>query len=71
MMLENLMKAMNNKHISTLALAAVIGTTEKTAYNKINGLTDFTLPEAIAVKTELFPEYDMFYLFQTQPTATT
>ncbi len=67
-MMGNLMKAMTAKHISTLALAAVIGSSEKTAYNKINGITEFTLPEAIAVKTELFPEYDMFYLFQVDNT---
>ena len=62
-MLDNLLNAMNSKHISTRAIAELIGTTEKTAYNKTMGVTDFTVPEALLVKDNLFPEYDFCYLF--------
>lgn len=65
-MLMNLRKAMDDKRISTLALAQVISVTEKTANNKINEQTDFTLREALAVKDNLFPEYDLCFLFAPQ-----
>ena len=63
-MLPHLIAAMDVKNISTLALAQLIGTTEKTAYNKIRGITDFTVPEAVKIKVNMFPEYDLCYLFE-------
>lgn len=63
-MLVNLLNAMGLKNISTLAIAQIIGTTEKTAYNKIRGITDFTMSEAVKIKVNMFPEYDLCYLFQ-------
>ncbi len=61
--MKNLRAAMLLKKISTAALAALIGVTEKTANNKLNGETEFTLKEALAIKENLFPEYDLGYLF--------
>lgn len=63
-MLEHLREAMKTKNITTLAIANMIGCTEKTANNKINGVTDFTLPEALLIRNNLFPEYDICYLFK-------
>lgn len=63
-MLENLKAAMRAKNISAAALARIIGTTEKTVNNKLNGLTEFTLREILLIKQCLFPEYDICYLFQ-------
>lgn len=68
-MMENLKSAMAAKHISTVAIAGVLGCTEKTVYNKLNGNTEFTLREALALKNEIFPEYDMTYLFKTEQPA--
>ena len=62
-MLGNLIAALDHKKISTLAVAQLLGVTEKTAYNKIYGNTDFTLPEALMLKANLLPEYDLYYLF--------
>lgn len=62
-MLNNLRAAMAFKKISALVLAQLIGTTEKTINNKLNGITDFTLPEALKIRNNLFPEYDLCYLF--------
>ncbi len=62
-MLVNLKKALDSKYISLGAYAAVLGVTEKTVRNKINGETPFTYPEVRKTKTELLPEYDMDYLF--------
>ena len=66
-MLCNLIAALEAKKISTLAVSQLLGVTEKTAYNKIYGNTDFTLPEALKLKVNLLPEYDLYYLFT--PTA--
>lgn len=64
-MLTHLMTAMAAKNITTLAIAQLIGTTEKTAYNKLRGITDFTMQEALKIKLNLFPEYDLCYLFES------
>jgi len=61
--LLNLKAAMAIKKISVVAIAQLIGATEKTVNNKLNGVTDFTVPEAIAIRNNLFPEYDLCYLF--------
>ena len=61
--LLNLLAAMSLKKISVMTVAKLIGTTEKTVNNKLNGITDFTVPEAVLIKRNLFPEYDMCYLF--------
>lgn len=63
MMLKNLRAAMVAKKVSVVAMARLLGTTEKTVNNKLNGVTDFTLPEALSIKENLFPEYDLCYLF--------
>lgn len=62
-MLANLKKALENKGITLRVYAAVIGVSEKTAWNKINEETPITYPEARITKRELFPEYDSDYLF--------
>lgn len=60
----NLQKLLAAKNISTKTVQSVIrAKSEKTAYNKIIRLTDFTLPEAIALKNAFFPEYDLDYIF--------
>ena len=63
-MLGNFRKAMKAKGISALAIANLIGTTEKTVNNKINGDSDFTLPEALKIRENLFPEFDLCYLYK-------
>lgn len=62
-MLKNLQDAMNAKRISTRTIAQIIETTEKTARNKLDGVTEFTFDEAISIAENLFPEYDLKYLF--------
>lgn len=64
-MLANLKKALDSKGITLRAYAAVLGVSEKTAWNKINETTPITYPEARKTKTELLPEYDSEYLFQS------
>lgn len=62
-MLLNLKRCLDMKGISYKAYGAILGISEKSAWNKVNGKTDITLPEATVTKKELFPEYDFDYLF--------
>lgn len=62
-MLKNLKKALDDKNISLKAYAAVLGISEKSAWNKVNEETLFTYPEAVKTTKELFPEYNTDYLF--------
>lgn len=59
----NLKKTLSNKGISIKAYASVLGISEKSAWNKLNGETEFTISEALKTKKELLPEYDLEYLF--------
>lgn len=67
-MLANLKKALDGKGITVKAYAAVLGVSERSAWNKINEETALTYPEAIRTKKELFPEYDIEYLFTSDGT---
>lgn len=68
-LLKNLKKALDNKNISLAAYAAVLGISQKSAWNKINEETPVTYPEARKTKDELFPEYDLEYLLASDGNA--
>lgn len=59
----NIKNVLTAKGISTKAFAGFLNVSEKTAYNKLMGLTDFTYPEAEKVMEVLLPEYNARYLF--------
>ncbi len=65
---KRLIDAMQNKGLSNRAVAATIGMPEATFRTKINGQTEsgFTIGEAVDIKTNLFPEMDIIYLFTRQ-----
>ena len=50
--------------ISILALSGKIGVSEKTLRNKLKGETDFTWPEATAIRDIVNPEMGMEELFK-------
>ena len=62
-MLRNLKKVMDDRNIPTKLYGALLGVAEKTAYNKVMGLTELTLGEARKTM-ELFPEYNMDWLLR-------
>ena len=64
-MYSNLSKELRDKNITQKAVADLIGCTEKTVFNKINGLTEFTVPEAMMICRNLLPEFRLGYLFAT------
>lgn len=68
-MLKNLKRALDEKGITLKAYAAVLGVSEKTAWNKIYEQSPLTYPEAKKTKTELLPEYDSDYLFKADCTS--
>lgn len=51
--------------ISILALSEIIGVSEKTLRNKLKGETDFTWPEATAIRKIVNPSLSMEDLFRT------
>lgn len=65
MVLKNLKVALEQKGIAVRALAGIMGVSERTAWNKINEDTDITYREAKKISEELFPEYKLEYLFDS------
>ena len=45
-------------------LASELGMSVKTLRNKINGVTDFTWPEALAIRNKIRPGMDIEMLFE-------
>ena len=62
--MENLKYALEKKGVTIKALAALLGISEKSAWNKVNGASEFTYKEAMLVKDNLLPEYDCEWLFR-------
>ena len=54
---------MARKGYKVADLVAVLGCSEKTARNKLNGGTEFTVGAAFKVRDEMFPDARMEYLF--------
>lgn len=70
-MLRNLKAEMARAGLTGLDIAAVIGTTEKTARDKINGKNSFSIAQAIKIRDVCFPGQSLDYLFSTDsPTKT-
>lgn len=62
-MAKNLRNVLYAKGIDIKVYAKIIGVTEKTARNKLEGLTDFTYPE-IKATSGILPEYRISFLFE-------
>ena len=62
--MTNLQKVLREKGISTKTVAAIIGVAEKTAYNKIYGVSECSISEAFAIQRDLLPEYTLEYIFE-------
>ncbi len=62
-MYSNLKEVLHKRHIAIKQYAEFLGVTEKTAQNKLQGITCFTYPE-FKRTCLLLPEYNADYLFQ-------
>lgn len=51
------------KSITIMDLADCLGIRAQTMTDKLNGTYDFKYSEALKLKKEFFPEYDMEYLY--------
>ena len=63
-----LKKFLDKKGLTCRMCAAEIGISEKSMYNKISGVTDFTYSEFCKLR-RLFPAYNMDYLMCEEETA--
>lgn len=61
-MYENLKAQLEKRSISVAHYAKILGISEKTARNKLNGITEFNWTEVQETK-KLFSEYTYEYLF--------
>ena len=59
----NLRKVMSEKNVSIEAVAGVLGLHRNSVRNKLTGESTFTIQEGFTLKRNLFPEYDLEYLF--------
>lgn len=71
-MLNNLKAELVRKGLNPIeVISKTIDCTEKTARSKVNGITAFTVPEAIKIKEVFFADSELTfeYLFSTEPVA--
>lgn len=65
-MYSNLRNTLYQKNIAIKQYADFLGVSQKTAQNKLQGITAFTYPEFKRTCTLLLPEYNADYLFATE-----
>lgn len=63
----NLSAEMSRSGYAVSDLAAAWGTTDRTARNRINGITDITFAQCKELRDTLFPDMSLDYLFDTEP----
>lgn len=61
-MLGNMIFELRRKNITNKAVAELIGASEKTIVNKLNGTSEFTVSEAMTINVNLLPEFKLAYL---------
>ena len=64
-MYPNLIKLLEERHITPPRLARMLDVDDKSARNKLSGITEFKLSE-MRVIMDLFPEYRMEWLFAAE-----
>lgn len=64
--MNNLKAEMTRYGVTVYDVQQVLGCSEKTVRNKINGDTEFTISEALKLKRNLFPSLDLDYLFAVE-----
>lgn len=59
----NIKRVMRDKGISIEAVSAILNIHRNSAANKVNGFSAFRVDEAFKLRDNLFPEYNIDYLF--------
>lgn len=62
-MYPNLNAEIARHGIKTKDIVKVLGISEKSVRNKLNGKTQFTIPEALKIRNKLFPKMTVDLLF--------
>lgn len=65
-MLCNLKAEMARRSISSIDIAKEIGRTDRSVREKISGRSQFSMPEATAVRNKFFPGFSLEYLFTNE-----
>lgn len=66
-MYKNLQAEFARQNIKPFAgIVKALGCTEKTARNKLKGITAITITEAMKIAAEFFPDDTLEYLFATE-----
>ena len=61
--MRNIENEMPRRNVTYRDIQGVLHCSEKTVYNKLSGATDFTYSEVKAIRDNLFPGYNLEYLF--------
>lgn len=62
-MYKNLIKAMEDNHVTRQQLADLLGVAYNTISDRLNGKTKFLFWEAVRIRKCFFPALDIEYLF--------
>lgn len=68
-MLTNLSNELQHKNVTQRAVAKMLGLSEKSMVNKMNGTSEFTIGEALMIRREILPEFTFDYLFTDDQSA--
>lgn len=61
--MKNLAAEMVRNGVSVRDIQQIISCTERTVHNKLDGITDFSVTEAIRIRDAYFPGMRLAYLF--------
>ena len=61
--MQNLMAEMTRSNVRVSDIQSLLGCTEKTVRNKLNGKTEFSVNEAMLIRDTYFPGLRVEYLF--------
>jgi hypothetical protein len=61
--MKNIEEIRKSKGVTLVDIADLLEVDYRTVRSKINGVTDFSFGETVAIKKAFFPEYELEYLF--------
>lgn len=67
--MKNIEEIRKSKGITLVDIADLLEVDYRTVRSKINGVTDFSFGETVAIKKAFFPEYELEYLFSERDEA--
>ncbi len=65
--MKNLIAEMARYGVRITDIQNLLNCSERTVRNKLNNERDFTIPEALKIRSTFFPGMSIEYLFATEP----